>query len=254
MTKFNLDGKRALITGGSRGIGFGIAREMAQAGADLVLVARDPARLRQARDELEDTGRSIGIRSFDLEDVEGIAALYAELLDAYGPIDILVNSAGLTRRGPAHQLSLDDWNLVITVNLTAVFALCQAFGRERISSGSRGKIINIASLMSDAARQDNSPYAASKGGIRQLTKALAVDWARYGINVNAIGPGYIHTDLTRSLWEDAEFDQWVKARTPMGRWGTPEDIAATAVFLASEAADFITGQLIYVDGGWLATF
>jgi len=252
--KFSLDDKRALITGGSRGIGFGIARQMAQAGADIVLIARDPNRLHQARDELEDTGRSIGIHPFDLEDVEGIAGLYTELLEAYGPFDILVNNAGITRRGTPQQLSLDDWNLVIRVNLTAVFALCQAFGRERINSGSRGKIINIASLMSDAVREDNSPYATSKGGIRQLTKALAVDWAKYGINVNAIDPGYIHTDLTRPLWEDVEFDQWVKGRTPLGRWGRPEDIAATAIFLASEAADFITGQIIYVDGGWLATF
>ena len=254
MTKFRLDGKRALITGGSRGIGFGIARQMAQAGADLVLIARDPNRLRQARDKLADTGRSVGIHAFDLEDVEGIADLYAELLEAHGPIDILVNNAGTTRRGAPEQLSLDDWNLVIRVNLTAVFALCQAFGGERISSASKGKIINIASLTSDTVGEDNSPYAASKGGIRQLTKALAVDWAKHDINVNAIGPGLIHTDLTRYLWEDAEFDQWVRGRTPVGRWGRPDDIAPTAVFLASEAADFITGQLIYVDGGLLATF
>ncbi len=254
MAKFSLQGKQALITGGSRGIGLAIAKELAQAGADVILLARDSTRLQQAQKELENTGSKISTYSFDLQNVNAIPQMYAEIVAANGPIDILVNNAGFTRRGPAQELSIDDWNIVITINLTAVFVLSQAFAKERIANGKKGKIINIASLMSEAVRQDNSPYAAAKGGIRQLTKALAVDWARYGINVNAIGPGYIRTDLTRPLYEDCAFHQWVIERTPIGRWGLPEDVASTALFLASEASDFITGQCIYVDGGWLSTF
>ncbi len=199
MAKFSLQGKQALITGGSRGIGLAIAKELAQAGADIILLARDSTRLQQAQKELENTGSKISTYSFDLQNVNAIPQMYAEIVAANGPIDILVNNAGFTRRGPAQELSIDDWNIVITINLTAVFVLSQAFAKERIANGKKGKIINIASLMSEAVRQDNSPYAAAKGGIRQLTKALAVDWARYGINVNAIGPGYIRTDLTRPL-------------------------------------------------------
>jgi gluconate 5-dehydrogenase len=169
-------------------------------------------------------------------------------------IDILVNNAGGTRRGPAESISAEDWEFVINLNLTSVFKMSQAFGRERIASGRSGKIVNIASLMSELVRAGTASYAASKGGIRQLTKALAVDWARYGINVNAIGPGYIKTELTKKLWEDGKFDTWVIGKTPLGRWGYPEDLGQTAVFLASPASDFVTGQIIYVDGGFVSCF
>jgi gluconate 5-dehydrogenase len=149
-------------------------------------------------------------------------------------------------------LTLDDWRTVIDLNLTAAFALSQAFARDRIAAGKPGKIINIASLMSSASRPGTSPYTASKGGILSLTQALALDWAKHGIHVNAIGPGYIDTPLTKPLVDDPKFNAWVTERCPLGRWGTPDDLAGAAVFLASPASDFITGQIIYADGGWLA--
>jgi gluconate 5-dehydrogenase len=254
MNKFRLDGKRGLVTGGSRGIGFGIAKALAEAGADIALVARSEDKLRKARERLEATGRRIWLFPFDMGQVDGIAELYARITAETGGIDILINNAGGTRRGPAETMSSEDWDFVINLNLTSVFTLCRAFARQRIESGNPGKIVNIASLMSESVREQNAPYAASKGGIRQLTKALAVDWARYGINVNAIGPGYIRTELTQSLWTDDKFDQWVRERTPAGRWGSPEDLAYAALFLVSPASDFITGHILYVDGGFLSRF
>ena len=254
MQKFRLDNKLALVTGGSKGIGLGIATALAEAGSDLVLVARDPDTLNQAGEKLESTGKRIQTYSFDMSDTDKIGELFSRIVSEIGAPDILVNNAGGTRRGPAETLTADDWNFVINLNMTAAFSLCQAFAKERIKSRKKGKIINIASLMSETVREDNAPYAASKGGIRQLTKALAVDWAKYGINVNAIGPGFIQTDLTRALWEDASFDKWVKWKTPWARWGTPEDLGYAAVYLASGASDFVTGQVLYVDGGLLSTF
>jgi len=187
-----------------------------------------------------------------MSNIDQINNQFAEIVKDTGGMDILVNNAGGTRRGPADTLTVEDWNFVINLNMTATFALCQAFARERIQSGRKGKIINIASLMSETVREDNAPYAASKGGIRQLTKALAVDWAKHGINVNAIGPGFIQTDLTQPLWSDASFDKWVKC--PWARWGKPEDLGNAAVYLASAASDFVTGHILYVDGGLLSTF
>ncbi|MDJ0818987.1 MAG: SDR family oxidoreductase [Desulfobacterales bacterium] len=254
MQKFRLDNKLALVTGGSKGIGLGIATALAEAGSDLVLVARDPDTLTQAGAMLASTGKRIQTYSFDMRDTDKIGELFSRIVSEIGAPDILVNNAGGTRRGPAETLTADDWSFVINLNMTAAFCLCQAFAKERIKSRKKGKIINIASLMSETVREDNAPYAASKGGIRQLTKALAVDWAKYGINVNAIGPGFIQTDLTRALWEDASFDKWVKWKTPWARWGTPEDLGYAAVYLASGASDFVTGQVLYVDGGLLSTF
>ena len=254
MEKFRLDNKIALITGGSKGIGLGIATAFAEAGANLVLVARDKKTLDAAREKLSATGRGVWIYSFDMSNTDKISDLYAEIVNDTGRPDILVNNAGGTRRGPADTLTAEDWHFVINLNMTATFTLCQAFARERIQNRKSGKIINIASLMSETVREDNAPYAASKGGIRQLTKALAVDWAKHGINVNAIGPGFIQTDLTRSLWEDESFDKWIKWKTPWARWGKPEDLGNAAVYLASPASDFVTGQILYVDGGLLSTF
>ena len=251
---FRLDGRRALVTGGSKGIGAGLARGLAEAGADIVLLARGQQELEQTRDELRTTGREIGICACDLSQTDAIEGTFQQIVQEQGPIDILVNNAGTTRRSPAHELSLEDWQLVLEINLTAVFALSRAFAKERISSNRSGKIINIGSLLSSTARQDNAPYAASKGGVLLLTKALSVDWAPHHIFVNAIGPGFINTPLTRPLVENPEFNEWVLGRCPMGRWGDPKDLTGAAVFLASAASDFVTGQMIYVDGGWLARF
>ena len=254
MQAFSLESKCALVTGGSRGIGLGIARAMAEAGAEIILVSRPSEELEEAAAALRETGRTVRTAGLDLHDIEGIAPWFDDVVARFGAPQILVNAAGTTRRAPAEELSLADWDENITVNLTAVFALCQAFARECIRTATPGKIINIASLMTAAARKTNSAYTASKGGLGQLTKALAVDWAEKGIHVNAIAPGYIATKLTEPLYNDPDFDAWVRKRTPLGRWGAPVDIAMPAVFLASSASDFITGQILYVDGGWLATF
>jgi gluconate 5-dehydrogenase len=254
MDKFRLDNKTALVSGGSKGIGFGIATALAEAGSDLVLVARDQKTLDEARENLSYTQRRVKSYAFDMSNTGKIKNLYAEIAKDTGGIDILVNNAGGTRRGPADTLSAEDWNFVINLNMTATFTLCQAFAREHIKNGKCGKIINIASLMSETVREDNAPYAASKGGVRQLTKALAVDWAKHAINVNAIGPGFIQTDLTKPLWQDDSFNKWIKWKTPWARWGKPEDIGNAAVYLAAPASDFVTGQILYVDGGLLSTF
>jgi len=245
---FRLDGRVALITGASRGIGFGVAEAMQAAGATVLLAAR-------ASDDLDAAAKSLNAAAVpvDLQNVPGIPAWYDALVEKHGLPDILVNAAGTTRRAPADVLSMEDWNDVIELNLTAVFALSQAFARHLIAAKAPGRIVNIASLMTFGARRTTAAYTASKGGIGQLTKALAVDWAEKGILVNAIAPGFIDTRMTEPLKNNAEFDTWVRGRTPLARWGMPEDIARPAVFLASAAADFITGQVIYVDGGLTST-
>ncbi len=254
MKMFRLDNRLVLVTGASKGIGLGIATAMAGAGADLILVSRNESELEDAAARLRSSGRSAAIAPFDLHQADKIPAWYEDVTRRHGRPDTLVNAAGVMHRAPAHELTLEDWQDTLAVNLTAVFALSQAFARECIASGQQGRIINIASLMTVASRRTTAAYTASKGGIGQLTKALAVDWAEHGIHVNAIAPGYIATGLTEPLWRDSEFDAWVTKRCPQGRWGTPEDVAWPAVFLASPAADYITGQVIFVDGGWLATF
>lgn len=252
MPDFRLDGQRALVTGGSRGIGLGLARGLAEAGANLILTARNASELEAAQRELKPLGGDVQIAPFDMAQADQIAAFYGDIVGRHGPIDILINNAGMSRRGPAHELSLEDWQAVLDLNLTSVFALSQAFAKERIASGCPGRIVNVGSLMCNSARAGTSPYAATKGGILLLTKSLAMDWASYGILVNAIGPGYIETPLTAPLKANPEFDAWVTDKCPLGRWGTPADLAGAVVFLASPAASFITGQIIYIDGGWLA--
>ena len=254
MNPFSVEGKLALITGATRGIGLGAARALAQSGANVILVGRDEHELETSASDLRLFNTNVHVAPFDLSQTTSIAPWFAELVTTTGTPDILVNSAGISRRGPAIDLSLDDWNDVMTLNATAIFELSRTFARRLISEARPGRIINIASLMTAAARPGTSPYTASKGAVGQLTKVLAVEWASHGILVNAIAPGYIDTDLNKSLIADPAFDTWVKGRCPLGRWGTPADIAWPVVFLASPAAGFMTGQVIFVDGGWLATF
>jgi gluconate 5-dehydrogenase len=254
MNPFSVEGKLALVTGATRGIGLGAARALATSGADVILVGRDEAELERAADELRTLTKHVYVAPYDLMETGGIAQWFADLSSRVGVPEILVNAAGISRRGAAVDLTLDDWNDVMTLNATAIFELSRNFARLLISRGMPGKVINIASLMTAAARPGTSPYTASKGAVGQLTKVLAVEWAKNSILVNAIAPGYIDTDLNKTLMADASFDAWVKGRCPLGRWGTPQDVAWPVVFLASPASDFITGQVIFVDGGWLATF
>lgn len=254
MSGFKLTGSLALVTGGTRGIGLASARALAEGGLDVILVGRDRAELDRAATELRATGRTVHVEAFDLGQPSEIVSWFADVRSRIGTPDVLVNAAGMSRRGPAVELTLDDWDAVMALNTTAIWELSRRFAQALIAEGRSGRVINIASLMTAAARNGTSPYTASKGAVGQLTKVLAVEWAKDGILVNAIAPGYIETDLNRALKDDPEFDAWVRGRCPLGRWGQPADIAGPVAFLASEAASFITGQTIYVDGGWLSTF
>ncbi len=250
---FDLAGKTALVTGAGRGIGLAIARALAQQGADVALIARTQSQLKAAKEQIETaTGRKVWVFPFDLVDVKHVHHLFGEVVRATGGIDVLVNCAGTTVREPSENASLESFNRVMDVNLTEVLLLCQAFCRQRKQVGKPGRIINIGSLACHAARPTIAAYACSKMGVLALTRTLAVEWAKYGINVNAIGPGYIATDMTAPLQADAQFSQWVLSKTPLNRWGRPEDLVGTAILLASRAGDFITGQIFYVDGGWTA--
>jgi len=250
---FDLSGRTALVTGGGRGIGLAIAQGLAEHGADIAIMARTKEQLDAAEQQIRtDAGKKVWAFPFDLEDIGQIEALFESVVSETKGVDILVNCAGLTIRGPAEDVDLKTWHQVLDVNLTAVFVMSQAFCRHRRKTGKAGRIINIGSLTCHGARPTTAAYASSKGGLLMLTKTLAVEWARYNITANAIGPGYIATELTKPLWTDEDFNRWVLSKTPLARWGQPEDLVGTAVLLASKAGDFITGQIIYVDGGWLA--
>jgi len=255
---FDLSGKLALITGASRGIGAGIARGLAHAGANVILVARGEAELEavaaalrlelSARAEFHNVWTSI----CDIGELARLPGWYAEQLSQYGTPQILINAAGTTRRGMALEQPLTDFEYLQRVNVTATYELARLFARELVAKNLPGKVVNIASLMTFASRPGTAAYTASKGAVGQLTKALAIEWAKHRIQVNAIAPGYIATSLTQPLVADPQFTAWVEQRCPTGRWGTPDDLAGPAVFLSSAASDFVTGQILAVDGGWLA--
>jgi gluconate 5-dehydrogenase len=248
---FSLKGRTALVTGSSRGLGHAIAEGLAGAGARIVLNGVDAERLAQSADEFRKRGHDVLAASFDVTDEAAVTAAF-EKLDAEGvEIDILVNNAGIQLRKPLTELSTPEWRKVIDTNLTSAFVV----GREaakRMIARRRGKIINIGSLTSELARATIAPYTVSKGGIKMLTRAMTAEWAEHGIQVNGIGPGYMITDMNEALLSNPQFDSWVKARTPSRRWGKPEELAGAAIFLASSASDYVSGQMIYVDGGMLA--
>jgi len=252
--QFSLKGKTALVTGGNSGIGQGIAAGLARAGARVAITGRNEEKNKNACAALQQIEPHCQSFVFDLSETGSIGDFFSSVEAQMGGVDILVNNAGIQCRGRADEIAFEDFNKVLAVNLTAPYVLSQHFARKRIQAAQPGSIIMIASLMSEAARPTTSAYTASKGGIRQLVRALAVDWADFDIRVNGLGPGYIQTPMTQSLVDNEDFDGWVKKRTPLGRWGQPEDFCGAAVFLASEAAAFVTGQILYVDGGWLATF
>ncbi len=245
---FDLTGRVALVTGGCRGLGFAIARGLAAAGAKVVVNGRDAAALADATARLARDGYAADGAQFDVTDAQAIREGIAAIAKRAGHIDILVNNAGIQRRHPLVDFPQRDWDDIIATNLTAPHIVSQAVLPAMIERR-RGKIIHIASLMAEFARPTVVPYIAAKGGVRQLTRGMAVELAAHGIQVNAIAPGYFATEMNRALLDDAKFDAWVKARTPAGRWGRPDEIAGLAVFLASSAADYVTGQMVMIDGG-----
>ncbi|MDH7598128.1 MAG: SDR family oxidoreductase [Sedimentisphaerales bacterium] len=250
---FDLSGRTALVTGASRGIGRALAEGLAKYSADLALVARSEDQLLAAKQQISTlTGRRVWIFPADLSRLDSIQDLFEQVIDKVGSVDILVNAAGTTIRRPSEQLQPADLEAVMAVNLNAPLLLSQALFRHCKDRGRPGRIINVASLLFHAARPTIAAYTASKMALVGLTRTLAVEWACHRINVNAIAPGYIRTDLTLGLQRDPEFDRWVISNTPLGRWGLPSDLIGTAVLLASRAGEFITGQVLFVDGGWSA--
>jgi gluconate 5-dehydrogenase len=251
MDLFDLSGRTALVTGSSRGLGRVLAHGLGEAGAAVVLNGRHPEQLQRVKDEFLADGIQAHACSFDVTDEAQVEEGVDRAEREAGPIGILVNNAGVNLRGPLESYETERWRQLMAVNLDAVFYVSRAVGRRMIERGS-GKIINIASLMSEGGRPTTAPYAASKGAVKMLTRALATEWGKHGIQVNAIGPGYFLTEMTQPMHDDPELDGWVRERIPAGRWGDPRELVGAAVFLASEASSFVNGQIIYVDGGWLA--
>lgn len=252
MDLFDLAGRRALVTGSSMGIGFALARGLARAGARLVLNARNGERLEDAATRLRDEGASVDTLVFDVTDPEAVGAAIDGYEAASGPIDILVNNAGMQHRAPLEDFPHDAFETLMRTNVTSVFYVGQAVARHMIARG-RGKIINIASVQTALARPGIAPYTTSKGAVGNLTKGMATDWAKYGLNCNALAPGYFDTPLNKALVEDPEFSAWLEKRTPAGRWGEVEELVGACVFLASDAASFVNGHTLYVDGGITAS-
>ena len=248
---FDLTGKRALVTGGGRGLGLGMATGLAEAGAKVVIIGSSAAAEKSAQ-ALRERGLDVTGLQGDLSDREGLPVLFDRAVELLGGgIDILLNNAGVQRRNHCEDFTLEDWDAVLNVNLTTVFVLCQLAGRKMLAQGG-GKIINMASMLSFFGGFTVPAYAASKGGVAQLTKALSNEWAGRNIQVNAIAPGYMDTEMNTALVNDAGRNAEILGRIPAHRWGTPEDMKGLAVFLASPASNYITGAVIPVDGGYLA--
>jgi gluconate 5-dehydrogenase len=248
---FDLTGKVALLTGATQGIGLALARGLAQSGARVVINARNPEKLAKAVTALTQEGLAASGSLFDLTNSEQIRMGVQGIERECGRIDILVNNAGIQRRMPLEQFDEAVWREVVDTNLTSVFLVTKQVVQGMIARKS-GKIINICSLMCEMARPTVAAYTAAKGGVKMLTKAMAVEWAKHNIQANGIGPGYILTEMNRPLIEDAKFNAWVCGRTPAGRWADPAELVGAAVFLSSRASDFVNGQVVNVDGGILA--
>jgi gluconate 5-dehydrogenase len=248
---FDLTGRVALITGSYQGLGMAIARGLGQAGARVVLTGRSEEKLQKAVSALSQEGLSVSGCCFDVSKTAQIREKIPILEKTVGQIDVLVNNAGIQRRSPLEQFEEAVWREVLDINLTALFLVTKQVVQGMITRKA-GKIINICSLMCEMGRPTVGAYTAAKGGVKMLTKAMTVEWGKYNIQVNGIGPGYFTTEMNRPLYEDPKFDAWIRSRTPMGRWGDPSELVGAAVFLSSRASDFVSGQIIYVDGGILA--
>ncbi len=248
MSLFDLTGRRAFVTGSGQGIGLALAHALAEAGASVVLNGRDAAKLDRAADALRAAGHHADTMAFDVTDGDAVAAAVTHIEAELGPIDILVNNAGIQRRAPLQDFAHATWHELMRTNLDSVFYVAQAVARHMIPRG-HGKIINVCSVQSELGRPGIAPYAASKGAVKMLTKGMCADWAKFGLQVNGLGPGYFETELTKALVDDPQFTAWLCNRTPAGRWGRVEELGGAMVFLASPASDFVNGQVIYVDGG-----
>jgi 2-deoxy-D-gluconate 3-dehydrogenase len=252
LKKFSLEGKSGIVTGAGSGIGKSFATSLVQAGAEVVIAGRNIERLEVVAEESRQFGGPVIPIRTDVAKMGDIQILVDRALKEFGKVDFLFNNAGIIRRNSCEDFTETDWDDVITVNLKGAFFLAQAVARIMISQRRKGKIINTSSRIALQSGKALPAYGASKAGLTQLTKSMANDWAKYNILVNAIGPGYVRTEMTEPLYQDSEKNAEITSRIPLGRWADPEDLAGAAVFLASDASDYITGQTIFVDGGWLS--
>jgi NAD(P)-dependent dehydrogenase (short-subunit alcohol dehydrogenase family) len=248
---FSLQGKTALVTGAGRGIGRGLALALAEAGADVALNSRTESQLNDVAEEVGARQCRAVVLAGDVSAAADARAIVERAVAAFGRLDVLINAAGIAIRGPAEDVTEDQYERMVGVNLRGTYFACQAAGRHMLARGT-GSIINIASLTTSFGLPLRSVYAATKGAVGQLTKTLAVEWAARGVRVNAIAPGWILTPLTQPLHDNPQESRWILGRTPMGRWGLPEDLAGAAVYLASSASSFMTGQVLYIDGGFIS--
>ncbi len=245
---FDLSGKRVLVTGSSQGIGLALAKGLAEHGAGIVLNGRDPEKLAAATRDLGAAGHQVASADFDVTDAKAVEEGIDRIEREIGPVDVLVNNAGMQFRTPLEEFPADRWEQLLKTNISSVFYVGQAVARHMIKRGG-GKIINIASVQSELARPGIAPYTATKGAVKNLTRGMCADWAKYGLQVNAIAPGYFKTPLNQALVDNAEFSSWLEKRTPAARWGDVEELVGAAVFLSSKASSFVNGHTLYVDGG-----
>lgn len=245
---FDLSGQRVLVTGSSQGIGLALAKGVAAHGAAVVLNGRDRGKLDAAALEVGNAGAEVATSDFDVTDYEAVKRGIDSIEQDVGPIDILINNAGMQFRTPLEDFPADRWEQLLKTNVSSVFYVGQAVARHMIGRG-RGKVINIASVQSELARPGIAPYTATKGAVKNLTRGMCTDWAKYGLQINAIAPGYFKTPLNQALVDSEEFSSWLEKRTPAGRWGDVEELVGAAVFLSSKASSFVNGHTLYVDGG-----